>query len=724
MNGKRKICQIIIPLLCLGFCLLLSGCAGSMTTSEEESPNLIGASITSYNEGSLEEQYVNVELTFDRPIQVSEKSDDSLRITIAKERVAKDEYTLTRGEDETTAELLIPVEAVTTGVLEIEKSEKADVISDITDETGQYGANDFTLEGLIPSGVTLSTLSGGGTSVTKLVDTAWNIRSIAWVCITRDGEVIPAKGTDAEEELDGYVALHGHEFLDETPNVIATRLAELLEASYDPNEYAFSSSGNSVTLTVLNEDEAAYDIQVYEYLKINGEEVPIVTSEESGISETVSGEDAEGSDTDSSDAEDSDEEEEHSSKVKESDIDREPTAEEQAFIDRLHISRIPEEEFPDGGALYTVLTITGEAMPEEEIYSVSDLEQLIELSFENEAMNELALPCEVSADGETCYGIDLTKFLPLCGVDTDADSLYMTVESEDGTAQTVDVAALIDADAPVALVFANDEEPLSADGAGGLQGPIACVCGDAAYGNVRKITLGDTEEPVDPGYQYHNREPWSEDLDLTFSVEVYQSGAEYLGALITRTYTMEELEQLMQDHPEHVSRNYYGISGNTESYSSMGTGNWLDYFEGLDLYWLLTEEAGIDNLNGYAELYNRDLELYSTIDDFAAYFDVADDADYYILTQEGIRIPGTTPMISCSKNGYPILRGHIHDVDGYISYNHMNDELEERGISTEVGVVKNHNGPFVACLGNLDGVYGGYQVETDGDCSLIRIYLE
>ncbi len=724
MSEWRKPVRIGILLLCLvGGCLLLSACTSSVATSEEESPNLIGAAITSYNEGSESEQYVNVELAFDRPIQVSEKSDDSLRITIAKERVAKDEYTLTRGEDETKAELLIPVEAVTTGVLEIEKSEKADVISDITDETGQYGANDFTLEGMIPSGVTLSTLTGGRTAITKLVDTSWDIRSIAWVAITQDGEVIPAKGSDAEEELDGYVALHGHEFLSENPEMIAERLADLLEASYDPNEYAFESSGNSVTMTVLNEVVGEYDIQIYDYLKINGEEVTPLITEESASSETVSGDDADVSDTeaaDASDEEESEEDEEHSTKSKEPEINREPTAEEQAFIDRLHLSNLPDEEFQDGGELYTTITITGRAMSEEEIYSVSDLEQLMELSFENEAMNEIALPCQVTEDGETYYGIDLVKFLSLCGVDTNADSLYMKVESGDGNTQTVDVRALIDAGASVALVTADDEAPLPADGTG----PIALVCGDTIYGDVSRIILDDTEDPVDPEYHYHNREPWSEDLDLTFSVEVYQSGAEYRGALTTKTYTMEELEQLMRDNPDHVISNYYGIIGNKETYDYIGTGNWLDYFDGIDLKWLLTEEVGLDELSGSAELYNRDLERYSTIDDLDAYFNVEDTSDYYTLTPDGVCIPNAIPCISCSKNGYPILRGHIHEGDGYISYNHMNDQLEERGISTEVGVVKNHNGPFVACLGDLDGAYGGNQVETDSDCSLIKIYLD
>ena len=50
------------------------------------------------------------------------------------------------------------------------------------------------------------------------------------------------------------------------------------------------------------------------------------------------------------------------------------------------------------------------------------------------------------------------------------------------------------------------------------------------------------------------------------------------------------------------------------------------------------------------------------------------------------------------------------------------DILEELGVSCEIGVVKNQSGPFVAGLGNLDGLYGGYRVETGGDCVRIDIY--
>ncbi|MCD8366301.1 MAG: hypothetical protein LUC83_11020, partial [Clostridiales bacterium] len=154
------------------------------------------------------------------------------------------------------------------------------------------------------------------------------------------------------EELDGYVAVHGHEFLTDDDAVIAESMVESLERVYG-DEYAFSCNQNQVTVTALSGEAAVYDIQIYDYLKINGEE--------------VSSEDAD--ETASSEEGDSEDEHEAGLKSKVSEINREPSDEEQAFIDRLHISQLSDEEFPDGGEIYTTLTITGDALSEEEIYS-------------------------------------------------------------------------------------------------------------------------------------------------------------------------------------------------------------------------------------------------------------------------------------------------------------------------------------------------------------------
>jgi len=81
------------------------------------------------------------------------------------------------------------------------------------------------------------------------------------------------------------------------------------------------------------------------------------------------------------------------------------------------------------------------------------------------------------------------------------------------------------------------------------------------------------------------------------------------------------------------------------------------------------------------------------------------------------------PMIGLIKNGAPILADHTHEGLGYIAYNTFNQYLESNGIGTEIGVIKNHNGPFIACLGNRTGFYGGNQVETGNNCVLIKLFI-
>lgn len=689
-------------------CLLCAGCGPK--TNSELSPSLVSASVSSYSEDTEDSQYVQVDLRFDKEISVASQSAESMRITIAGERVREDECTLSAGEDSQTAVLKISVDAITKGVLEIQRSEKADTISDIRDADGKYAVLDFTVQAIIPSGVTLSDVSSGDGRVVKNVDSAWNIRSIAWVGLTKDGELQPVSEKNANEVLDGYAAVHGHEFLMEDEERIAEKIAETLTRVY-PDGYSFSADGTQVTARCTDGSGGALDIVIYQYLYVNGQEVSADNASQNGEEETA----------------------QHGGKdiIKVSEKDRTPSAEEGRFLNALHISQETDSGIRDGGDLYTALTITGDAMPEEEIYSVKDIEELLRLSFENSKMDAIGLPLqqEISINGqeEMVYGMDLLKFLELCGMDTGQDALYMTYQyGGTGRKETVDLKRLTEAGASVLLSTACSEGPYT-DGGSVMTGPATLIITDGdntvLADMLEKLTINRENTDQDPEYQYHNREPYTASLEKTFTIEVYEKGSEYLGAVSSRSYTTEEFEKMMRENPDHVVKNYYGTIGNEEDFSYMGVGGWLDYFEGLDLKWLLQEAAGTDSLKGSAKLVGRDGQVYGTIEDLS-YFENTDPKDYYILTSEGEKIPGAVPMIACVKNGYPMLPEHDHESVGYVAYNHMNQQLEKLGIETEVGVVKNHNGPFTACLGNYSGLYGGEKTETGGDCIQINLYLE
>lgn len=672
--------------------IFICTCCGKTAVDEEKSPVLTGAEIISYNEGTENSQYVKVCLTFDKAISVQSDQRDSLRITIAGNRIDTDDYALEQGDQESTAELIISVDAVTDGILKIGKSEKADTITGIQDETQTYAAKEFELEGIIPSGVSLSTVLSGEGYTVKQVDSSWNIRSIAWIGLSENGERIPAAENRAGEMLDGYAAVHGHEFLMEDEENIAEKIVEVLSSNYG-EDYSFSCDDNLITVQNVS-GNGTPDVEIYAYLKINGSDV----SEAENDTET-------------------EDEHETGMKKKVTEQNREITAKEQEQIDCLSISRIAREGIMDGTDLYRTVTITGSAMPEQQIYSLYDLEELYRISFRNMKMNQLGL----TAEYEDYIGLDFMKFLDLCGADMAQENLFLHCQGKTG--KSFSANSLQKDDTLVLLVLGvlgtdSDQEAV-------MPGLLVIQEGKTeSIEQLNHVFLGTGENMDDPGYGFHNRDPWLESADAVFTVEVYRKGAEYLGAVSTKSFTTTDMENLMKEHPEAVVGNYYGTIGNEETYPYMGVGGWLDYFEGIDLRWLLTEQVGVDSLSGSAEMVDRDGETYASIDDLSYIWQSQDTETYYVLTAEGVRIPEAVPMISCVKNGYPILPDHEHESTGYVAYNRLNQSMEQAGVETEIGVVKNHNGPFIACFGNRDGYYGGNEVETGGDCVMLRLYLD
>lgn len=724
-TGKKLFFSFIF-FLCV--VISLGGC-GKAGTDSEESPVLTGASLESWNDGSMDDQYVDVSLQFDRPVCWQEKDADTLRVTISGNRMSGDDLELEQGDSDDELVLRISVTAVTNGTLEIGMDDSADAISAVTSEDGKYAAEDFQISAIIPSGVELADTSDkgigsdGNPRVSKQVTHSWNIRSIAWVQLLENGEPVEVGGNRNIEILDQAVAVHGHEFLQEDEFAVAQSMAETLD-SYYSDDYAFSYADDVVTVEKVSGDQdVELDLQIYSYL--------YVTSQ--GNELDVSGA-----------AENEENEESLGSKVKETEIDREMTAEEQAFVDSFHISHMDDPAAAE--VAYRILTLTGDALGEEEVYSVHNLETLASLCFQNQKMNEINFTaledhttgesCDCQLKGHTLQGIDFTAFLELAGVDFSepvyaacfagaANGVQQEVTEVSRTVQFSDENGTLDQ--KVMLVTAMDGQPL-VEGQTDLAGPVALVVireGETVWvDSLAKTILGNEENPDNPNYGFHRYEPYSESADAALTVNVYDSGAPYLGALISRTFTTADIESLMEQYPEHVYRNYYGLIGNQEEFSSMGVGGWQDCFTGLDLYWLLSEQVGIDTFSGYAEFYGRDDDLYLTLDDIS-YFNWQDRAEQYnVVNRNGEVIPYAIPMISCVKNGYPVLPEHDHESEGAVSYNQLNLNLEELGVSTSVGEVKNDKGPFVACLGNLSGVFGGYQQETGGDCVRIDIYLD
>ena len=680
----------------------LTACGGGVATGDG-SPKLTDAVIESEHSLSEDDQNVKITLTFDEDISVDSEATDSLRITIGDER--ESDFTIEQGDDEKSAVITIPVDSIHSGIINIEKSESADNITAITDADGRYAAEDFTVEGTTPSGVTLSTVSSEEVKTVKSVDSTWNLRSIAWIGLYEDGELVETSATSTDDALDGYTALHGHEYLTERETDIAEAMVEVLEKNYD-SSYRFSADGSEITVEKTG-DTATLDIELYQYIIINGERTE--------LTETLDTEETAEADADSHEDSDEDGEASSGSKVKSTTEDRTPTDEENELIAELLSTQLSGQVGADATDLYSTVKITGNAMPETQIYSLADTEELIRINYVNNAMNSLGLV--VSEDGY--LGLDLVSSLNTCGVDTDDESLNILFKKTDGKDEVVSlkdlqksgvqtILAVTDSDGNHEFKYVNikDGKVVSSD-------------------SIDEMIIGSEDTPEDPGYGYHDSEDYQDSEDLTFTIEVYQSGAEYLGAQKTVTLTTKDLEDIMKENPDVVRGGYYGTIGNTELYSYEGVGGYFDYFEGVDLYYLLTEKAGIETFEGTAKLIDRDGECYQEIDDIA-YFENAQTSpeEYYTVSSTGLKDTGTIPFIGVTKNGAPILKNHTHDGVGYIGYSTMNQNLENAGVVTEIGVIKNHNGPFIACLGNYDGYYGGKEAETGNNCVTLQVYLK
>ena len=371
----------------------------------------------------------------------------------------------------------------------------------------------------------------------------------------------------------------------------------------------------------------------------------------------------------------------------------------EAYLESFSVA----EEYRD--RLFNTLIITGTGMKMELVLRVSDLIETAGYGITEGALEDLDVSFSLQLeDGEhTANGMDLRAFLELCGADfSKTDELYVISGGED-----------------FSFSLSEDEEAaliLSVDGTVPESGPMLWRKEEPTIlnENITRLQLGE-----DPHYEMHNRPPHDQSSDITFTFQVY-AGDELTDQMV---YTTSELETLALEHPEAVAGGWYGTIGDAQSSEDMGVGGYLDYYEGIRIDWLLREEMRLADQAGRAELLDRDLEVYSSVDDLSYFF--RDPASYYICDEDGFVLEGCgVPVIAYAKNGSPLLPEHEHDSEAYVKYNQLHLRLEELSIEPELGTVKNHSGPFVAAFPDCTDYYGGYQVETAGDCVQMNIYLE
>ena len=388
-----------------------------------------------------------------------------------------------------------------------------------------------------------------------------------------------------------------------------------------------------------------------------------------------------------------------------------------------------------GHYLYHVLKVTGEALGEEQIFTVKDMEELYIESISQSSVLKMGQTAEVNINGnrKTVNGIDLYKFIKLCGVtdDTSCCTQIQFFGGDAGSSQALCTKKLSEvSNSENKMIIALSAGGKALDDAAG--GPLM-LCdgktGSVLVKDLSGIRIGGAAGAADPYYGLHSRKPldYMQD-DCVFTVN-YIDKAKYpkrddnAVPFATKKYSMGEIEALIRQNTDKTHGNYFGISGNEKSKDVYGLGGFSDYFEGIDMGWFLSSQAGLKDTEGTAEFYGRDNDWFSEIKDLS-YFFAKDYSKYYLEIDDDTYIDNVVPVLAVSKNGAPLLPLHDHEMEGNIDYNTFNKNVNAAGYATkDIGLVKNVSGPFVAGLADVDGVYGGYRQETSGDCVRIDIYV-
>ena len=387
-----------------------------------------------------------------------------------------------------------------------------------------------------------------------------------------------------------------------------------------------------------------------------------------------------------------------------------------------------------GYYLYSVLKVTGDVIGEEQVFTVKNMEELYMESISQSSVLKLGQTAEVNINGsrKAVNGIKLYEFLKLCGVTDDASccsELQFFSGSALGSASCVKkLSEVKNASAKFIIALSAGGSALD-DAAGGPLMLCDGKSGTVLVKDLSNIRVSGAAGAADPYYGLHSRKPLDYmQNDCVFTVN-YIDGAKYTKTddnavpFATKKYSMGEIEHLIRQNQDKLHGNYFGISGNEKSKSTYGLGGFCDYFEGLDMGWFLSAQAGLKDTDGSAVFYGRDNDRFAQIKDLS-YFFAKDHSKYYLEIDDDTYISNVVPVLAVSKNGYPLLPEHDHHMDGNVDYNTFNKNVNAAGYAVrDMGLVKNVSGPFIAALADFDGVYGGYRNETSGDCIRIDLYV-
>ncbi|MGE5458872.1 MAG: hypothetical protein ACM3NJ_00320, partial [Methanobacterium sp.] len=325
--------------------------------------------------------------------------------------------------------------------------------------------------------------------------------------------------------------------------------------------------------------------------------------------------------------------------------------------------------------LYDTLTICGSGMTQEEkIYSIKEIENLYANPHFGCDVTYSITGSEGKYSSHTLSGIRLYELLVEAGMDTSLpDDTAVTFIAKDGykSIRTLgdvrnieqynyysDTGQVLAANLPVLLAFATDGYP--------LVGPIGfqnwfdptiegLAAGGINEGGPLKITIGQTA-PGDNNAQYnskllykivvgsdlkseqHNREPYRQYADDKLTIQLINAAT--LAVTNSQAYTVEQIEAMVNTKKTALLRNYYPDADS-------------NYYEGIDLWYLLTDKFGLAGNEGEFcfvdasgnESNHISLEyLRNPGKNYSAYY----------TSKEGVPVTWVKPALAYAQNGEPM----------------------------------------------------------------------
>ena len=254
---QRRILNIVFICILTAMC---TGCGGAAEPGDH-SPVLNSCTLRGECSGGERDQRIIADLSFDRAVSFDENLAEQLRIVVGGQRIDDGDVAIVQN-GENGIEITVPVVQVNDGMMEITNAPDSEVLSGLTDKEGKSCVEKLEIEQLIPSGASVSTVEETAGRAVYQVDSVVTHRSIIWLRMYRNGEMIPPDDTDTTDVMDDAAAVHEHEFLWATPESTAADMAETINRYYSSDLEA-SADGNRLTIREKTGKQSQLKLEIY-----------------------------------------------------------------------------------------------------------------------------------------------------------------------------------------------------------------------------------------------------------------------------------------------------------------------------------------------------------------------------------------------------------------------------------------------------------------------------